>query len=804
MIEIEDYPVVAGRPVRLSAHLMRTFGSLALMSLAGCSGGGGERSGGSLPTNPNANFLDAIAEPTSPATATDWSSSREYMNSTGLAQLNAAEGYALRSGGLPGGQGVRIAIIDSGIDITHPDLGNLAPTSWIAGNESLVSESHATFVAGIAGASRTQSVNPNDIHGIAYRATLVNFQAARPSQTEANGFVSFSTPDLIDAIQAASGLSMGDEEFESDILNLSLGAPSSSDSTFSGILDAMREAADQGKIMVIAAGNEGVSFDPDDRLQPIFPAAYVDDIGIAGYAIAVGNLTATNEAAASSSLCGETQNYCLFAPGTSVQSTLDGGLYGVGSGTSFAAPYVAGAAAVVKAAFPGVSNRDVVNRLLLTAEDLGDPGVDSTFGRGLLDLEAAMAPVGPTGIPIGATIEGPTAAIESSSLRLGPGMSMNSAATALLERVLSIDAMGFPFPVNLGEVVDTTERDHGLTSFVNGGTGAVTSSGVGGTEVVAFLSEDSLANRAAQAASTSLRQLDEATATVPLRLSAVVTDHAEVFLALNDPSTARPQLDLALAALQPTLMSSGSFFASYDGLAQASNGGGVRFSPADGAEITASASISFNEGDRSQSAVQRVDLTQALPGGIDLQLGLGLMQEDDGFVGGQARGAFGEGTSARSQFLTVSLLGPVTPGVDWFASYSRGRSSIDEGEEALLGDWSTARSEAFAAGLVMRGLAKDDDGLTLMAGQPLRQEKVEATLELPVARTPEGIVVTAREQVDFAPEAREVATSIGYRLPFGQGNDHAISTLGFLRLNPDHDPDRKPVVGGGLTYRWRF
>ena len=136
---------------------------------------------------------------------------------------------------------------------------------------------------------------------------------------------------------------------------------------------------------------------------------------------------------------------------------------------------------MVKAAFPGVSNRDVVDRLLLTAEDLGDAGVDSTFGQGRLDLEAAMAPVGPTAIPIGSTVDGPSVGVETSSLRLGPGMIVDSAVGSLLKRVMTVDRMGFPFPVDLGETVGATKRDHGLSSFVSGDRRTVAAAGSGAT-----------------------------------------------------------------------------------------------------------------------------------------------------------------------------------------------------------------------------------------------------------------------------------------------------------------------------------
>lgn len=781
----------------MSFVMASTTASFAVLILVSCSGGGDGGGNTNLQTNPNANFLTSIGEPSLPALAGGWSGSNEYANSTGLDQLKAAEGYARRSGGLPGGQGVRIAIIDSGVDVSHPDLGNVASTSWTAGGEALSSDSHGTFVAGIAGASRTQSADPNDMHGIAYRATLVNFQAARPSETAANGFVSFGTDDLVDAIRAASGLSAAERAVESDIINLSLGAFSNSDSTFAKLRAAMRAAAAEDKIMVLAAGNEGLS-------EPIYPADYADDVGIAGLAIVVGNLTSTNQVAASSNLCGDTEDYCLFAPGTSIRSTLNGGSYGVGSGTSFAAPYVAGAAAVVKAAFPGVSSRDVVDRLLLTAADLGAAGVDSTFGRGLLDLEAAMAPVGPTGFPIGPTVDGAVTPLAATALRLSPGLAMDGAAKQLLGRAMAVDGMGFPFPIDLGEGVETTERNTGLSAFIGGRHGSVTAAGLPHATIAAVVQDDDLVGSSDMVSATSFIQDDRDDEAVPLSFAAEVQAGISVFASLHGGNAARLGLGGGLRERRATLMQNGAILGPYGSLLAASSGAGISFSPADGTEIAVSAFGLLAEEDGPEASLQRFEVKQAMPGEIKVHLGLGLVQEEGGFLGSEASGAFGDDISARSQFLTISLLGPISDDIDWFTTYSRGRSSIGDADGALLGDWSDTRSEAFGAGVVIRDLVKGEDGLTLMVGQPFRQENAEVTVDLPVAREPDGTVLSVAQRVDLAPKAREIAAEIGYRLPLGRDGDHDVQAAGFVRFNPDHQTNCNPEAGIGLAYRLHF
>ena len=99
-----------------------------------------------------------------------------------------------------------------------------------------------------------------------------------------------------------------------------------------------------------------------------------------------------NRIAAFSNGCGASKNWCLAAPGVDIIIPDLGGGRRTADGTSFAAPHVSGAAAVLKSAFPNMSPRQVAALLFATARDLGAPGVDDVYGRGLLDLENATRP----------------------------------------------------------------------------------------------------------------------------------------------------------------------------------------------------------------------------------------------------------------------------------------------------------------------------------------------------------------------------------------------------------------------------
>ena len=103
-----------------------------------------------------------------------------------------------------------------------------------------------------------------------------------------------------------------------------------------------------------------------------------------------------------SNACGVTQNYCITAPGTIKES--DGHSH---VGTSFAAPVVSAAIAVIREAWPYLDATQITDILLTTAADLGETGVDEIYGHGMLDLERATRPVGELSITISETVTQP-------------------------------------------------------------------------------------------------------------------------------------------------------------------------------------------------------------------------------------------------------------------------------------------------------------------------------------------------------------------------------------------------------------
>jgi len=258
------------------------------------------------------------------------------------------------------GAGVNVAVVDSGIDHTHPDLTeNLAGPGSTENHESWVGceggcehpwsddGGHGTHVAATIAAAD----GDDGVVGVAPEATLHALKVCA-----ADG--SCRTSDLIEAIRYAADHGL-------DVVNLSLGSPQESPA----LRVAGQYALEAGLLPVAAAGNRGR---PD---SVSYPAAY-DEF------LAVSATNIDDEVAAFSSTGPEVD---LAAPGVGVCSAVVDG-YGLQDGTSMAAPHVTGAAAQLIAA--GYAHTEARARLLETAEDLGKPTDEQ--GAGLVDVAGAL------------------------------------------------------------------------------------------------------------------------------------------------------------------------------------------------------------------------------------------------------------------------------------------------------------------------------------------------------------------------------------------------------------------------------
>ena len=270
------------------------------------------------------------------------------------------------------GTGIKVAVIDSGIDYTHPELA----ANYVGGYDFVNNDSdpmddhgHGTHVSGTVAAVK----NGAGVVGAAPDASLYGLKVLG-----ADGSGSFSS--VISALQWATDNGI-------KITNNSYG---SSGNPGTLVEEAFNNSATAGILHIAAAGNSGNCWGKGNNVG--YPARYASVVAVA----------ATNQSDVRPCFSSTGPAVELSAPGVSINSTKLGGGYVEFNGTSMASPHVAGAAALVIAA--GISDtngdgriNDEVRQVLNdTAEDLGDTGRDNKYGWGLVSAAAAVAAVGPT------------------------------------------------------------------------------------------------------------------------------------------------------------------------------------------------------------------------------------------------------------------------------------------------------------------------------------------------------------------------------------------------------------------------
>lgn len=261
------------------------------------------------------------------------------------------------------GEGIKVAILDTGITLTHPDLEGAFPRfsykDFTNSPHGIGDQNgHGTHVAGIVAARK----NNTGVVGVAPKADLLIGKVLGD-----NG------------AGTATGIAKGIDwavEKGADIISMSLGSQVS----VPLIHDAIKRAVKQGVFLITAAGNDALNYVD-------FPGAYEETI-------AVGSI---NESKRLSSFSSIGEEVTIVAPGENILSTYPPSTYATLSGTSMATPFVSGVVALMLAKHkkyggktPVNNQKDLEEHLAMTAIDLGKAGFDERFGYGLIDPRSFM------------------------------------------------------------------------------------------------------------------------------------------------------------------------------------------------------------------------------------------------------------------------------------------------------------------------------------------------------------------------------------------------------------------------------
>ncbi|MCD9030176.1 S8 family serine peptidase [Luteimonas sp. Y-2-2-4F] len=369
-------------------HLRRSMlaGSVSA-ALAACGGGGGGNRAEPPPTTPPPTTPPpTVVEPPNPA----------YSR-----HLELTNAYPALEAGLTG-EGVVVGVVDSGVNREHPALKGRVSANLVyigsQGNDLTVDDKvgHGTAVAQtIAGTPFGQWPG-----GLAQGATIVSARIINDEPPDDDGSGDGN------AVDGALGLAPIHQDLIQRgvrVMNNSWGGLYWDDANATAPIAAEYRPfiVDHGGLVVFAAGNR----EPGDSLELTDMAGLPSQLGPNGstpaadlargwLAVVAVDTDTPTQLAEYSRTCAYAMNYCLAAPGDVVVTGTDDAPnapeYWQWSGTSFAAPQVSGAAALVWEAFPYFDNDLVRQTLLGTATDIGAAGVDEVFGYGLLDVGRAV------------------------------------------------------------------------------------------------------------------------------------------------------------------------------------------------------------------------------------------------------------------------------------------------------------------------------------------------------------------------------------------------------------------------------
>ncbi len=353
------------------------------------------------------------------------------------------------------GKGVTVGIVDGGFTTSDTEL---------AGRQSALSKDFGNILTKQADGSYAATarndigLNPSSLHGsivaellaanrdgqgsvgVAPQASvaLLRIDDSKTDMPNADGTPSeiLSGANITAAVNYAASVKI-------PILSVSLGIDGGPSPSLTAAIDRFANA---GGLFVIAAGNSG-SANPES-IQLLSAANRGSWISVGGLSNSLTAFTLD----ASSGQAGTLADRYITAPYDNIAADpANGGGFYKFTGTSGAVPLVAATAALILQKWPQLSGRDAGNVILATARDIGAPGTDPVFGRGLLDIKAALSPVDPVLV----TPTGTTTPITSASLGL-PSATGTGSITKLLSHAVILDAFGRDFSADARGVVRPT------------------------------------------------------------------------------------------------------------------------------------------------------------------------------------------------------------------------------------------------------------------------------------------------------------------------------------------------------------
>ncbi|NNU14721.1 S8 family serine peptidase [Parvularcula sp. ZS-1/3] len=637
------------------------------------------------------------------------------------------------------GEGVTIGFVDQAF------AGNGAVSSAeLIHGQVFDDQAHGLAVTGAAAGA----LDGDGVMGVAPEASVL---VANPFDA-AGAADEFAVMDAISAL-GRSGAS---------IINLSLGESGAvfADGWKDVFRDGQVKRSTKDALFVMAAGNDGLVQSDDVRMGGTRGA--VDRLILVGALDPSGEIanfsnTPGDACFISRGTCTPMMERFLVAPGQQILVATEDGVSRA-SGTSFAAPLVSGAAALLQSRWEWLSDNpeETAEILFRTADDLGDPGVDAVYGWGRLNVSASQRPIDVNALTF--RTRGGEVSILDAGLSPELMARVNRRATVTAFESIGSTFRDFEIPVGVleAEAFDpAVTRETAVEQYFGNRVGATT----GQTQSVAGLSFSGTGHFTDASPKDSLVMGGEDfgwSLTLEAREPAhglIVPEGGVAFETHGKLTADRAGMTLAFGHGDGALAFSGSSFAMTSDhdvltggvnpmLGLASGGGYVRaafelserftlsggISARDDADLVVNPfsgvldeRIAGTEGYRATAANAAV--AYQLMEGTSLSFGLTALNEEEGFLGGQSVGALSFGETAESRSMTVSMESALGRGLTLALSATAGRttgSANDDGILAIGQDGVT--TTAYQAALTKSGFLGKTDHIRFSFAQPLNIE----------------------------------------------------------------------------------
>ena len=764
-----------------------------VLLLTGCGGGGGGTSTSTSTTCVDTSegcLTTAQYEARVETLKTTHKNDAGFINNWGLDRVKAHDAWAklqLKHGaGTEPGDGITLGVIDSGIDANHPafvDKTVIEVFLQDTTNEDGSNLSHGTAVASVMAANPSQRfiTQTKGARGVAWGADIAMFALTLDSgggpfePVALAGLKKQDDPTSFPAIiNEVTGWVNGERTL--DFVNASFGFRSIIDmysesdltSNLDNTVNALKQSGSSSKtVFVWAAGNS--NGDPCDKSD--FPASHQDlcDNGevnavspgvLAGLParfpelrenlIAVVAINMDGDIASFSNRCGIAADSCIAAPGEDIRIAYFGPHLGRiirGSadltGTSFAAPMVTGGLAVMQHFFRNqLSNTALVTRLYATANKSGKYANREIYGQGLMDLNAAVSPLGSMFVASGNRVNEGGISVDSTSLNLGTAFGDGLTQSFANQELVAFDQLGAPFWYSLDSLAGTRPGpsiQSRLTKFMSS-TNNDHEFGIFQPALGALPTEHSAGN----SNRLSLGLMDT---------SALVNDGGHLSLLGRAVALNRPISDKSSFRLYST------------------------------------------EGNGDQARVAGMEFVSR-PSKKNIAFRSGLVAERQSVLRSSAAGAFGR-MSGNSVF--VGLESNLQVGSWRLGAGAEVGTVLAVIDRSLLSVNSPLITSAFAlrAGKKLNERNTVDFALS----QPVRIESGRADYTIPVGRTVEGEVLKLSGSADLEPSGRQIDLAARWRrsLPSGNGDFRVATSLSF---HPGHSRAAEPKIS--VLAGWRL